>query len=66
MRELCLDQLEVLGKVDPVFPEWKGDILKHEEVLNQPADYVFTKLLMDYRKSKFTEKHSEILSKKRK
>ena len=29
MRELCLDQLEVLGKVDPGFPEWKGDILKH-------------------------------------
>ena len=29
MRELSLNQLEVLGKIDPGFPEWKGDILKH-------------------------------------
>ncbi len=29
MKELCLDQLEVLGKIDPGFPDWKGDILKH-------------------------------------
>ncbi len=29
MRELGLNQLEVLGKIDPGFPEWKGDILKH-------------------------------------
>jgi hypothetical protein len=29
MRELGLNQLEVLGKIDTGFPEWKGDILKH-------------------------------------
>ena len=29
MKELCLEQLEVLGKLDPGFPDWKGDILKH-------------------------------------
>lgn len=29
MRQLCLEQLEILTKVDPGFPEWKGDVLKH-------------------------------------
>jgi hypothetical protein len=29
MKELSLEQLEVLTKIDPGFPEWKGDILKH-------------------------------------
>ena len=29
MRELCVDQLEVLTRIDPGFPEWKGDVLKH-------------------------------------
>ena len=29
MKGICNEQLEVLSKVDPGYPSWKGDILKH-------------------------------------
>lgn len=60
-----IDTLNVFGFMNTLDALANGDILKHEEVLKQSADYVFTKLLMDYRKSKFNSKHSEILSKKK-
>lgn len=61
-----IDTLEVFGFMNTLDALAGGDILKHTEVLKQPTDYVFTKLLKDYRKAKFQEKHQEILSKKKK
>ena len=29
MKRICNEQLEILSKVDPGYPSWKGDILKH-------------------------------------
>ena len=29
MKRMCNEQLEILSKVDPGYPSWKGDILKH-------------------------------------
>ena len=29
MKRICKEQLEILSKVDPGYPSWKGDILKH-------------------------------------
>ena len=29
MRDLGMEQFRVLGKVDPGFPDWRGDVIKH-------------------------------------
>ena len=29
MRDLGKDQFKVLGKIDPGFPDWRGDVIKH-------------------------------------
>lgn len=29
MKTLCLEQIQVLEKIDAGFPDWKGDILQH-------------------------------------
>ena len=29
MKRICNEQLDILSRVDPGYPSWKGDILKH-------------------------------------
>lgn len=34
IRGLCQEQLQVLAEVDPGYPDWKGDVLKHLSTAN--------------------------------